>query len=137
MPRNKTSNRFGQSNDALAPPKLLAAARDSRLVIFAGAGISMGAPTNLPSWRDVNRVVVRSLAASAASAVGEPLAAKAADMILARHEQEKLPPEIRRKCSQSFCTTSILKFSGISTAIVQIPRIWRSRGWPDWDACAR
>jgi tetratricopeptide (TPR) repeat protein len=69
------------------------AARDSRLVIFAGAGISMAAPTNLPSWRDVNRIVVRSLAAAASSAVGEPLAAKAADLILARHEQEKLPPE--------------------------------------------
>lgn len=53
----------------------------------------MAAPTNLPSWRDVNRIVVRSLAASAASAVGEPLAARAADLILARHEQEKLPPE--------------------------------------------
>jgi tetratricopeptide (TPR) repeat protein len=102
MPRNKTSNRFGQSNDALAPPKLLAAARDSRLVIFAGAGISMGAPTNLPSWRDVNRVVVRSLAASAASAVGEPLAAKAADMILARHEQEKLPPEYQAQVLAEF-----------------------------------
>jgi tetratricopeptide (TPR) repeat protein len=93
MPGKKNSNRFRQSNDTLAPPKLLAAARDSRLVIFAGAGISMGAPTNLPSWRDVNRIVVRSLAASAVSAVGEPLAAKAADLILARHEQEKLPPE--------------------------------------------
>ena len=53
----------------------------------------MAAPTNLPSWRDVNRIVVRSLAASAASAVGEPLAARAADLILARHEQKKLPPE--------------------------------------------
>jgi tetratricopeptide (TPR) repeat protein len=62
-------------------------------VIFAGAGISMAAPTNLPSWRDVNRIVIRSLAAAASSAVGEPLAAKAADLILARHEQEKLPPE--------------------------------------------
>ncbi len=93
MPRKKNSSSFRQSSDALAPAKLLAAARDSRLVIFAGAGISMSAPTNLPSWRDVNRIVVRSLAASAASAVGEPLAAKAADLILARHKQEKLPPE--------------------------------------------
>ena len=93
MPGKKNSNHFRQSNDALASPKLLAAARDSHLVIFAGAGISMGAPTNLPSWRNVNRIVVRSLAASATSAVGEPLAARAADLILARHEQEKLPPE--------------------------------------------
>src|SRR5262245_58992970 len=92
MPRKKNSNRSSQSNDAVAL-ELLAAARVSRLVIFAGAGISMAAPTNLPSWRDVNRIVVRSLVASGTSAVGEPLAAKAADLILARHEQEKLPPE--------------------------------------------
>ena len=102
MPRKKNSSSFRQFSDALAPPKLLAAARDSRLVIFAGAGISMGAPTNLPSWRDVNRIVVRSLAASAASAVGEPLAAKAADMILARHEQEKLPPEYQAQVLAEF-----------------------------------
>ena len=62
----------------------------------------MGAPTNLPSWRDVNRIVVRSLAASAASAVGEPLAAKAADLILARHEQEKLPPEYQAQVLAEF-----------------------------------
>ena len=93
MPRKKNSSSFRQPSDDHAPPKLLAAARDSRLVIFAGAGISMGPPTNLPSWGAVNRIVVRSLAASAALAVGEPLAAKAADLILARHEQKKLPPE--------------------------------------------
>src|SRR6266480_6628481 len=93
MPGRRSANQDRQSKDALVPPKLLAAARDSRLVIFAGAGISIAAPTNLPSWRDVNRIVIRSLAASAASAVGEPLAARAADLILARHQQEKLPPE--------------------------------------------
>ena len=102
MPRKKNSSSFRQFSDALTPPKLLAAARDSRLVIFAGAGISIGAPTNLPSWRDVNRIVVRSLAASATSAVGEPLAAKAADMILARHEQEKLPPEYQAQVLAEF-----------------------------------
>ena len=62
----------------------------------------MGAPTNLPSWGEVNRIVVRSLAASAASAVGEPLAAKAADMILARHKQEKLPPEYQAQVLAEF-----------------------------------
>ena len=51
-------------------------------------------------------------------------------MILARHKQEKLPPEYKRKCSQSFCMTGILKCSGISTATTQIPRIWQSHGWP-------
>ena len=62
MPGKKNSSSFGQSSDALAPAKLLTVARDSRLVIFARRGNSMGAPTNLPSWGEVNRIVVRSLA---------------------------------------------------------------------------
>ena len=33
------------------PKGLLAALRDGRLVVFAGAGVSMGAPANLPSFR--------------------------------------------------------------------------------------
>ena len=82
--------------------KLLAAARESRLVIFAGAGVSVGAPTNLPSWSDVNRLVVRSLASAAAPAVSEPLATKAAELILARHEQEKLPPEYQAQVLAEF-----------------------------------
>lgn len=102
MPRKKNSNRSSPSNDPVAPLELLAAARDSRLVIFAGAGISMAAPTNLPSWRDVNRIVVRSLAESAGSAVGKTLAAKAADLILARHQQEKLPPEYQAQVLAEF-----------------------------------
>ncbi len=73
--------------------KLIAAALESRLVIFAGAGVSMGAPTNLPSWRDVNRIVVRALAAEAQKVVGAPLVQQAADLVIERHEQEKLPPE--------------------------------------------
>ena len=72
---------------------LLAAARERRLVVFAGAGISMAAPTSLPSWRDVNRIVVRSLASEAAQGVGAALAEQGAELILGRHEQNKLPPE--------------------------------------------
>lgn len=41
-----------------------------RILIFAGAGISMAPPTNLPSWRDFNRVVVRTLARSAIRVLG-------------------------------------------------------------------
>ena len=81
---------------------LMAAAQRSRLVVFVGAGASMGAPTNLPSWRDVNRIVVRSLAATAASAVGDTIAEKAAKLILTRHEKEKLPPEYQAQLLAEF-----------------------------------
>jgi tetratricopeptide (TPR) repeat protein len=81
---------------------LIAAAQSSRLVIFVGAGASMGAPTNLPSWREVNRIVVRSLATSASSAIGDDIADNAAQLILARHEKEKLPPEYQAQLLAEF-----------------------------------
>ena len=49
---------------------LLTAAQSKRLVLFVGAGVSMTPPTQLPSWRDVYRIVARSLAAAAAPVVG-------------------------------------------------------------------
>ena len=39
------------------PEPLLAALRDGKLVIFAGAGVSMGEPSRLPSFRDLAREV--------------------------------------------------------------------------------
>ena len=39
------------------PDGLLAALRDGRLVVFAGAGVSMGAPAHLPSFRELARRV--------------------------------------------------------------------------------
>jgi tetratricopeptide (TPR) repeat protein len=81
---------------------LLTAARNGRLVVFVGAGASMGPPTNLPSWRDVNRIVVRSLASTASLAVGSAAATSAADLILARHEKEKLPPEYQAQLLAEF-----------------------------------
>ena len=39
------------------PEPLLDALRDGRLVIFAGAGVSMGPPANLPGFRELARQV--------------------------------------------------------------------------------
>ncbi len=39
------------------PEPLLAALRDGRLVVFAGAGVSMGAPARLPSFTDLTRLI--------------------------------------------------------------------------------
>jgi hypothetical protein len=38
------------NDDVDIPEALLAAQRDGRLVIFAGAGVSMGPPSNLPGF---------------------------------------------------------------------------------------
>jgi hypothetical protein len=54
------------SKGALDP--LADAARDHRLVILAGAGISMLPPTSLPNWWAFNEAVLRALAGRMAEA---------------------------------------------------------------------
>lgn len=41
------------NRDVDLPQALVAAQREGRLVIFAGAGVSMGPPANLPSFEDL------------------------------------------------------------------------------------
>ena len=41
------------------PKPLLDALRQDRLVVFAGAGVSMGEPANLPSFRDLAKVIAQ------------------------------------------------------------------------------
>ena len=41
------------------PEQMLSALRDDRLVVFAGAGVSMGDPANLPNFRQLAEIVAR------------------------------------------------------------------------------
>jgi tetratricopeptide (TPR) repeat protein len=72
-------------------PLLLAAAREKRLVVFAGAGISMDPPTALPSWWDLSSSVVRSLATRAGSVISD--SAMLANIIVERQKAENFPPD--------------------------------------------
>ena len=48
------------------PPALLDALRDGRLVVFAGAGVSMGPPASLPSFRRLAEQVAKGTGKSIA-----------------------------------------------------------------------
>jgi tetratricopeptide (TPR) repeat protein len=72
-------------------PRLLAAAREKRLVVFAGAGISMAPPTALPSWWDLSGSVVRSIAARAANVVAD--SASLAELVVDRQNSDRFPPD--------------------------------------------
>ena len=48
------------------PEALLNALRDERLVVFAGAGVSMGAPAGLPSFRKLAEQVAKGTGQSKA-----------------------------------------------------------------------
>jgi len=58
------------TRDVEIPDELIAAQRNGRLVLFAGAGVSIGSPSNLPSFTDL----ADQIAGSAATRIhGEPL----------------------------------------------------------------
>ena len=44
-------------------PELAERVRAEKLVVLAGAGVSMLPPTALPNWRDFNRAVIEALGA--------------------------------------------------------------------------
>lgn len=46
-------------NDVDYPDLLVKAIRDDRLVIFAGAGVSMSEPTNLPSFNNLSKKIAQ------------------------------------------------------------------------------
>src|SRR5687767_14128878 len=64
------------NDDVDIPEALLAAQRDGKLVIFAGAGVSMAPPSNLPGFRD--------LAVQVAAGLLAPLENEAFDVFLGR-----------------------------------------------------
>src|SRR5690348_5758519 len=80
-----------KSPQSVAVPRLLAAAQAGRLVVFAGAGISVDPPTALPSWWDLSGSVVRAIAARAENVV--PDASLLADVIVARQRSDRFPPD--------------------------------------------
>lgn len=73
------------------PDGLLAALRDGRLVVFAGAGVSMGAPAHLPSFRGL----ARRVADGAILAIGD---AEAEDRFLGRLKESGV--DVHRRAAQ-------------------------------------
>jgi hypothetical protein len=75
------------SKGALDP--LADAARDHRLVILAGAGISMLPPTSLPNWWAFNEAVLRALAGRMAEATNLQFSDERLSRLLGRRDQLK------------------------------------------------
>ena len=71
------------------PEALIAAQHEGRLVIFAGAGISMGPPSNLPSFEALTAAVAQGVLSRKA---GEPL-----DRFLGRIEQHGVDIQTRTR----------------------------------------
>ena len=65
------------------------------LVIFCGAGVSMVAPTCLPSWWQMNEEVVQALSRQIEPFCGQERAADWARQINARRDNRRFPPEFQ------------------------------------------
>lgn len=71
------------------PQALITAQREGKLVIFAGAGVSMGPPSNLPSFEDLANAVAQGVLPRKS---GEPL-----DAFLGRVEQHGVDIQARTR----------------------------------------
>lgn len=72
---------------------LLRHSAEGRLVVFAGAGVSMVPPTCLPSWWDVNRAIVMALVEQVVQVFPTDAARALGDLVTARQHAGRLPPE--------------------------------------------
>lgn len=68
---------------------------DEGLVIFCGAGVSMLAPTCLPSWWQMNEQVVQALSRQVEPFCGQERAVDWARQINARRDNRRFPPEFQ------------------------------------------
>jgi hypothetical protein len=68
-------------------------AEEGFLVVFAGAGVSMSAPTSLPSWWDIHKAVAEALAERVGALIGAERSHSLAANIVGRQRAEKFPPE--------------------------------------------
>lgn len=76
-------------------PQSLLDHTENGLVIFCGAGVSMVAPTCLPSWWEMNEQVVYALTRQVESFIGKAEAVQLAELINARRNSRQFPPEFQ------------------------------------------
>ncbi len=89
MPAAVKKGNSGTRRDTLS--RLVAAAREKRLVVFAGAGISIAPPTALPSWWDLSASVVHAIGARAMTVVSD--STSLARIVVDRQKSDRFPPD--------------------------------------------
>lgn len=96
------------SNVAAMPYSVLDHAGNG-LVIFCGAGVSMVAPTCLPSWWQMNEQVVQALSRQIEPFCGQDRAADWARQINARRDSRRFPPEFQAEIISKHYGTAYFK----------------------------
>src|SRR5262245_45364335 len=97
----------------------VAIARDATahgLVVVAGAGLSMGAPSSLPSWTAINNAFLENLALRLAEHTGGEVGYDVAEFVLERRETADVAqPTYRRSSPKSRLTSNTSHSSSPST----------------------
>jgi hypothetical protein len=85
---------------------IAAFARQQGLVVMAGAGVSSAAPTRLPGWFSLNRMIVRALCDQVVADLGakyEPAIAGLRNMIDDRRTSQRFPPDYQAQLIEELC----------------------------------
>ncbi len=105
---------------------------DNGLVVFCGAGVSMVAPTCLPSWWQMNEQVVNSLSVQVEPFCGKDFASNIAVQINNRRDNNRFPPEFQAEIINAHYGKSYFKVlkcldseepNYVHTAIVELARM--------------
>jgi tetratricopeptide (TPR) repeat protein len=84
--------------------RVVAHARRHGVVVLAGAGVSSGPPSSLPSWKPLNEAILRALSMRAESLKGRPgWLARVLAPVNQQREQDHFPPEYQAQLIHEVC----------------------------------
>ena len=82
---------------------LLHAAKDGRLVVFAGAGISVSAPSLLPGWNELQHQIAVALAARLEHFGSDSWLAEDIETLKQIRHANQFPPEYQAQIIEEVC----------------------------------
>src|SRR5664279_768820 len=84
--------------------RLEEAARSGNLVIFAGAGVSAGAPTSLPGWKPLNAAIFHALRTRLESGIERKDSLLQMEALLeSQRDADKFPPDYQAQVIEEMC----------------------------------
>ena len=80
------------------------AAQSRNLVIFAGAGVSAGAPTSLPGWKPLNAAIFRALRKRLETGVARrDWLLQMESFLESQRAADKFPPDYQAQVIEEMC----------------------------------
>jgi len=101
---------------------VLIAARAHALVIFAGAGVSMTAPTSLPGWKPLNAAIFAALRKRLADGLGlDGVLSDEETLLTSARDADRYPPDYQAQVLEEMCGERY--FHGLQSLDVDITNL--------------